>query len=102
MVKWAIGTRKGAVDMKEERAATQDGAYREFLRLLGHTIWYLRKKRGLSQAELAQRANISVGYLSRLEAGSGKYPIRPSIKALFDIATDLETDLKTIICYIED
>lgn len=88
--------------MKAERAAPQDEAYREFLRMLGNTIWYLRKQRGLSQAELAQRANISVGYLSRLEAGPGKYPIRPSIKALFDLAMGLETDLETIICYIGD
>lgn len=88
--------------MKKGRAATQDEAYKEFLRLLGNTIWYLRKQRDLSQAELAQRANISAAYLSRLEAKPGKYPIRPSIKALFDLATGLETDLETILWCMED
>lgn len=88
--------------MKAERSLSWDEEYREFLRLLGNTIWYLRKRRGLSQAELAQRANISPSYLSRLEANSGKCPTRSSIKVLFDLAKIMESDLATILWYIED
>lgn len=88
--------------MKARRSFSWDEEYREFLRLLGNTIWYLRKQRGLSQAELAQRANISPSYLSRLEANSGKHPNCPSIKILFDLAKSMESDLATILWCIED
>jgi transcriptional regulator with XRE-family HTH domain len=47
----------------------------------------LRRERGLTQAELAERSNYSVVYIGLLETGKRN----PSIRAIFDILKALET-----------
>lgn len=53
-------------------------------RLLGLTIAYYRKLRGLTQAELAEATNLSRTHISNIEAPNGKTSI--SLNKLFDIA----------------
>ena len=55
-------------------------------RLLGLTIAYYRKLRGLTQAELAEATNLSRTHISNIEAPNGKTSI--SLNKLFDIADD--------------
>ena len=57
-------------------------------RLLGLTIAYYRKLRGLTQAELAEATNLSRTHISNIEAPNGKTSI--SLNKLFDIAEVLE------------
>lgn len=57
-------------------------------RLLGLTIAYYRKLRGLTQAELAEATNLSRTHISNIEAPNGKTSI--SLNKLFDIADVLE------------
>ena len=52
----------------------------------------LRKEKGFSQRELAEKADISPGYLARIERGSLKAPI----KALARIANALEVPIGEI------
>ena len=63
-------------------------------RLLGLTIAYYRKLRGLSQAELAEATNLSRTHISNIEAPNGKTSI--SLNKLFDIADVLEVPVKDL------
>ena len=63
-------------------------------RLLGLTIAYYRKLRGLTQAELAEATNLSRTHISNIEAPNGKTSI--SLNKLFDIAEVLEDPVKDL------
>lgn len=63
-------------------------------RLLGLTIAYYRKLRGLTQAELAEAKNLSRTHISNIEAPNGKTSI--SLNKLFDIADVLEVPVKDL------
>lgn len=63
-------------------------------RLLGLTIAYYRKLRGLTQAELAEATNLSRTHISNIEAPNGKTSI--SLNKLFDIAEVLEFPVKDL------
>lgn len=63
-------------------------------RLLGLTIAYYRKLRGLTQAELAEATNLSRKHISNIEAPNGKTSI--SLNKLFDIADVLEVPVKDL------
>lgn len=63
-------------------------------RLLGLTIAYYRKLRGLTQAELAEVTNLSRTHISNIEAPNGKTSI--SLNKLFDIADVLEVPVKDL------
>lgn len=63
-------------------------------RLLGLTIAYYRKLRGLTQAELAEAINLSRTHISNIEAPNGKTSI--SLNKLFDIADVLEVPVKDL------
>ena len=64
------------------------------VRLLGLTIAYYRKLRGLTQAELAEATNLSRTHISNIEAPNGKTSI--SLNKLFDIADVLEVPVKDL------
>ena len=63
-------------------------------RLLGLTIAYYRKLRGLTQAELAEATNLSRTHISNIQAPNGKTSI--SLNTLFDIADVLEVPVKDL------
>lgn len=63
-------------------------------RLLGLTIAYYRKLRGLTQAELAEATNLSRTHISNIEAPNGKTSI--SLNKLFDIADVPEVPVKDL------
>ena len=63
-------------------------------RLLGLTIAYYRKLRGLTQAELAEATNLSRTHISNIEAPNGKTSI--SLNKLCDIAEVLEVPVKDL------
>lgn len=63
-------------------------------RLLGLTIAYYRKLRGLTQAELAEATNLSRTHISNIETPNGKTSI--SLNKLFDIADVLEVPVKDL------
>lgn len=66
-------------------------------RLLGLTIAYYRKLRGLTQAELAEATNLSRTHISNIEAPNGKTSI--SLNKLFDIAEVLEVPVKDLFYF---
>ena len=63
-------------------------------RLLGLTIAYYRRLRGLTQAELAEATNLSRTHISNIEAPNGKTSI--SLNKLFDVADVLEVPVKDL------
>jgi DNA-binding XRE family transcriptional regulator len=66
----------------------------DFLRNIGFKVQFLRKKAGLSQAELAERSGLSDSTISHLESTS-VYSV--SLVVLFRIASALDVEPKTIL-----
>ncbi|WML51596.1 helix-turn-helix domain-containing protein [Neobacillus sp. PS3-12] len=62
--------------------------------MLGRNIYKIRKQRGFSLTELAERAKISKSYLSNIERDINK---NPSIEVIKRIAIVLDSDLKALI-----
>lgn len=62
--------------------------------MIGENIYMLRKQRGLTLSELAERALISKSYLSNIERSLNK---NPSIHVLNKIAGVLQVDLQNLI-----
>lgn len=60
---------------------------------LGMRIVYLRKKKGMSQEDLALEANINTNYLSDLENGRRN----PTLRILEKIAIALEIDVSELL-----
>ena len=64
------------------------------LRLLGLTIAYYRRSKGMTQAELAEAVHISRTHMSNIEAPNSHTSL--SLNKLMDIAEALEIPLKTL------
>ena len=64
------------------------------LRMLGLTIAYHRKLRGMTQINLAERINVSRTHISNIEAPNGTTSV--SLETLFDIAEALEVPVKDL------
>jgi len=64
------------------------------LRLLGLTIAYYRRAKGMTQAELAEAVHISRTHMSNIEAPNSHTSL--SLNKLMDIAESLEIPLKTL------
>lgn len=73
------GTQRHSATYAEARAAL----------LLGKTVHGRRTKLGMTQAELAERAGITQGQLSRLEGGGAA----PTVPLLARLADALDADL---------
>lgn len=63
-------------------------------RELGLTIFYYRKLKGLTQADLAQNVGLSRTHISNIEAPQVKTSI--SLESLFDIADALDVPVKDL------
>ena len=66
----------------------------EEMRLLGLTIAFYRRARGLTQSELAEAVQISRTHMSNIEAPNTKTCI--SLNLLFDIAEALDIPVKEL------
>ena len=77
---------KGAIAMGERHT--------EEMRLLGLTIAFYRRARGLTQSELAEAVQISRTHMSNIEAPNSHTSL--SLNKLMDIAEALEIPLKTL------
>lgn len=62
--------------------------------MIGKNIGEIRKSRGYSLTQLAERSNVSKSYLSNIERSVNK---NPSIKVLNRIAKVLDVDLKILL-----
>ncbi|GAC1567121.1 MAG: hypothetical protein NVS3B14_12160 [Ktedonobacteraceae bacterium] len=57
---------------------------------LGKRVKYLRHLANLTQAQLAEKTNLSVNYVSEIETGMAS----PTLKTLLKLAQDLDVDMK--------
>lgn len=62
--------------------------------MIGKNIYEVRKKRGITLSELAERADVSKSYLSNIERSINQ---NPSIQVVEKIASVLDVDLKTLL-----
>ena len=69
--------------------------YRGILLDIGIKIGYYRRKAGMTQAELAEHAGLTLSYISQLE--SPNLPYCPSIKSLFTSAKVLGVKAAKIV-----
>lgn len=65
----------------------------ELLFKIGHSVRYLRQKEGISQEELAFRANLNLNSISTLERGLNNV----KIKTLYSIAKALNVKIEEIL-----
>ncbi len=72
-----------------------ENEYKNILLNIGIKIGYYRRKAGMTQAEMAEYAGMTVSYISQLE--SPNLPYCPSIKALFTIAKVLGVSASKLI-----
>ena len=66
--------------------------------LIGNRLALLRKRRGLSQEELAERAHLDRSYVSRIERGLAN----PSMSVLERICVALDITLQELFCATEE
>lgn len=64
----------------------------DILEKFGKRLRQLREQKGLSQEELAFRANLSVYYISRIERGKAN----PSLETLHNLASGLRVSIKDL------
>ena len=57
----------------------------EVMLLLGERVKYLRRLKNLTQAQLAEKVDLSVNYISQIETGVAA----PTLKTLFALAQAL-------------
>lgn len=65
----------------------------ELLFKIGQSVRYLRNKKGISQEELAFRANLNMNSISTLERGINNI----KIKTLYNIASALDVNIEEIL-----
>ena len=63
----------------------------ELYKVIGSNIKFFREKTGITQAQLAEKVQISISYLSKLEAAGCSKSL--SIFVLNQIANALDTDI---------
>lgn len=80
-----------------KKARIMDDKLRDRLKLLGLKIAYYRKRRGLTQEQLAERVDCSHSYLARIEASSGETPLVPPIDFYYRIADELGIPLTKLV-----
>ena len=71
--------------------------FKEQYQKLGKQIKFLREKRHLTQEKLAERAEISLDYLGKIEVNIN----RPGLVALFKIAKALDVEMKDLFDFID-
>lgn len=62
-------------------------------RLLGHAVWSTRKKAGITQEKLAEKADLSTVFISRIERGVES----PSVDNLVKIAKALRVKVTDLV-----
>lgn len=67
--------------------------------MIGRNIHEIRKKKGLTLSELAERANISKSYLSNIERSLNK---NPSIYIIKKLAVVLNIDIKELLTDLKE
>ena len=71
--------------------------HKQNFKIIGLNIAYYRKLKGLSQMQLAEKANISRTHLSNIEAPN--MPTSISLETLFDIAEILEVPAAYLLSF---
>ncbi len=65
--------------------------------VIGKRIQLSRQNKGITQEKLAERAGISVVYLSKIENGR----VYPTLETLSNLCTELDTELSAILSNTE-
>ena len=71
--------------------------YKQNFKIIGLNIAYYRKLKGLSQMQLAEKANISRTHLSNIEAPN--MPTSIYLETLFDIAEILDVPAAYLLSF---
>ncbi|MFI3301368.1 MAG: helix-turn-helix transcriptional regulator [Candidatus Gastranaerophilales bacterium] len=72
--------------------------HKEFYKDLGIRIKYFRKLRGITQQELAERMDMSLNFIGKIEVAFCK----PSLDTLIKLATVLNTNVSDITRFYKD
>lgn len=67
----------------------------ELRQQLGKKVKYLRRLANLTQAQFAEKTNLSVNYVSEIETGTAS----PTIKTLLKLAQELNVEVKELFTF---
>ena len=70
---------------------------KEQLRAVGKKIQEMRRERNLTQAEVAERCELTINYIGKVERGEAQ----PTLEVLFSIANALKTNLSTLFILLD-
>ncbi|EMS72960.1 helix-turn-helix domain-containing protein [Ruminiclostridium cellobioparum] len=73
------------------------GKYSDRYKKIGQKIKYYRRRKGLTQQELADKISISLSYLTKIEAQNCDKPF--SLEVLFEVSDALNIP---VTCLLED
>ena len=73
---------------------------KRFLRNLGKAIKEIRSRKGLSQSQLAEKADLDTKYIGAIEGNSARLP-NPSIALLRDIAEAMGMSVGEMLLKVE-
>lgn len=62
---------------------------------LGQRVKYLRRHCNLTQAQLAEKTNLSINYISEIETGGTS----PTLKTLLKIAQELHVEMRELFYF---
>ena len=71
---------------------SQDNPYQKEREKLGDTIVKLRKEKGMTQENLAEKAHINVSYLAKIENGY----VNTTVRYLIKLARGLQTKVRDL------
>lgn len=71
---------------------------KEFYKLLGKRIKYIREQANFTQEKLAEKAGISLDYLGKIEVNINK----PGIKTILKLANALDLPVKDLFNFEEN
>lgn len=74
------------------RGYTSDNPFQREREILGQTVAMLRKKRNITQEDLADKANINVSYLAKIENGY----VNTTVRYLIKLARGLKVPVKEL------
>ena len=79
------------------KARVMDPELKRKMKEMGLRIAYQRKRRGLTQEELAEKVDYSLSYLSRIEASGLNDNVMPTFEFVYKVVAALEISIHDLV-----
>ncbi len=80
-----------------KKARVMDAEFKRKMKDLGLKIAFHRKRRGLTQEELAEKVDYSLSYLSRIEASGINDNVVPTFEFVYKVVAALDISIHDLV-----